>query len=81
MTLKQLGSKLKELEQTRKVAEAELSAQGAREERARQLKADRGSLIDSHAATVPEALDGISGEERSALYRMLELEIKLEDQG
>jgi hypothetical protein len=76
MTLEELGSKLKELEQTRKVAEAEIAALSAREERARQLDADRDSLVASYAATVPEALDSLAGEERSRVYRMLNLEVK-----
>jgi hypothetical protein len=74
MTLEELGSKLKELEQTRKVAE--IAALSAREERARQLDADRDSLVASYAATVPEALDSLAGEERSRVYRMLNLEVK-----
>jgi len=81
MTLEELRSKLNELDQTRKVAQAEIAARGAREERASQLEADRDSLIAAYVATVPEALDGLTGEERSTLYRMLELEIRPEEEG
>jgi hypothetical protein len=52
MTLEELGSKLKELEQTRQVAEAEIAVLSAREERARQLEADRDSpcsLLRGHS--------------------------------
>jgi Recombinase zinc beta ribbon domain len=81
MTLEELGSKLKKLEQTRQVAEAEIAVLSAREERARQLEADRDSLVASYAATVPEALDSLAGEERSRVYRMLNLEVKPEAEG
>jgi hypothetical protein len=81
MTLEELGAKLKELEQTGKVAETEIAAQSAREGRAKQLEADRGSLIASYTATVPEALDGLSGEERSRVYEMLQLEVKPDAEG
>ncbi len=47
MTLEELGSKLAKLEETRRVAEAELRALEAREERVRELEADRDALIAS----------------------------------
>jgi hypothetical protein len=81
MTLEELGSKLAELERTRRIAEAELMALDAREERAKELKADRDALLASYAEMVPEALDGLSGEERSSVYRMLQLEVKPDPEG
>ena len=41
MTLEELGSKLAKLEEPRRVAEAELRALDAREERVSELEADR----------------------------------------
>src|SRR5215212_7058103 len=76
MTLEELGSKLANLEETRRVAEAELAALDAREERVRELEADRDSLLASYAEVVPEALDALSGEERMRVYEMLGLEVK-----
>jgi hypothetical protein len=81
MTLEELGSKLAKIEETRRVAEAELRALDAREERVRELEADRDALIASYAEVVPEALDGLSGEERSRVYRMLQLEVKPDPEG
>jgi hypothetical protein len=75
MTLEELGSKLAKLEETRRVAEAELVALDAREERVRELEADRDALLASYAEVVPEALDGLSGEERMRVYEMLQLEV------
>src|ERR671917_431509 len=81
MTLEELASKLAKLEETRRVAEAELAALDAREERVRELEADRDGLLASYAEVVPEALDGLSGEERSRVYRMLQLEVKPGQEG
>jgi hypothetical protein len=57
----------------RRVAEAELGALRSREERARELEADRDALVASYAEKVPEALGFLSGRERSRVYEMLRL--------
>jgi site-specific DNA recombinase len=81
MTLEELASKLANLKETRKVAEAELAALETREERLRELEADRDALIASYAEVVPEALDSLSGEERMRVYEMLQLEVKPDTEG
>jgi hypothetical protein len=81
MTLEELASKLAKLEETRSVAAAELKALEAREERLRELEADRDTLLSSYAETVPEALDGLSNEERTRVYRMLQLEVRPDLEG
>ena len=81
MTLEELASKLAKLEETRRAAEAELEALEDSEERVRELEADRDGLLASYAEVVPEALDGLSGEERSRVYRMLQLEVKPDTEG
>ena len=81
MTLEELASKLARLEETRRVAEAELKALEAREERLRELETDRDALIASFAETVPEALDRLSAEERTRVYRMLRLEVRPDLEG
>jgi hypothetical protein len=75
MTLAELGSKMEELEGTRRMAEAELAALAAREERAEELERDRDALLEIYAGAIPEALDRLDGEERNTVYRMLRLEI------
>ncbi len=75
MTLEELGSKLKGLEETRKLAQAELVALETREKRVRELEKDRDALLESWAGAVPEALDGLTGQERNKVYRMLRLEV------
>jgi len=76
MTLEELGSKLAKLDETRRIATAELATLDAREQRAKELEADRDILLDSYAKMVPEALEGLSGEERSRVYEMLQLEVR-----
>jgi hypothetical protein len=75
MALAELGSKLEELESTRRMAEAEIAALAAQEERVEELERDRDALLEFYAGAVPEALDQLDGEERNRVYRMLRLEI------
>ena len=81
MTLEELASKLTKLEETRRTAEAELAALDAREERVRELEADRDALLASYAEVLPEALDSTSGKERLRVYEMLQLEVKPDTEG
>ena len=74
-------SKLAKLEETRRVAQAELRALEAREERVRELEADRDALLASYGEAVPEALDGLSGEERMRVYEMLQVEVRPDPEG
>ena len=74
-TLEELGSKLKGLDETRRLAEVELAGLQAREKRAEELERDRDMLLKSWAGAVPEALDELTGQERNEVYRMLSLEV------
>jgi hypothetical protein len=75
MTLEELGSKLGGLEETCKLARAELAAVRAREKRVEELEKDRDTLLESWASAVPEALGELTGQEKNKLYRMLRLEL------
>jgi site-specific DNA recombinase len=81
MTLEELGEKLKDLEDTRKAAEAELEALTAHKERLGELEKDRDALVASYAEMVPEALGELSGEVRNRIYRMMRLEVICSAQG
>jgi hypothetical protein len=81
MALAELGSKLEELESTRRMAEAEIAALAAQEERVEELERDRDALLEFYAGAVPEALDQLDGEERNRVYRMLRLEITPQEDG
>ena len=75
MSLEELGSKLADLDSTRRVAERELAALEDHTRRVRDLEADRDALLESLAERVPEALEGLTGEEKCRVYRMLRLEV------
>jgi site-specific DNA recombinase len=81
MTLEELGAKLKELERTRALAQAELDAITLRKERVEELETNRDVLLESLTSMVPEALNTLEPEERSRIYRMLQLEIIPTPQG
>jgi len=75
LTLQELGEKLAGLEETRRIAHAELDALGDRRSRLEELEEDRDVLLSSYAGMLPEGLDALSGEERNVVYRMLRLEV------
>jgi site-specific DNA recombinase len=81
MTIEELRSKLTGLEETRRHAEGELSVLVDARDRAEQLERDRDALLESMAETVPEALDGLTGEERNKVYRMLRLRVSPTSEG
>jgi hypothetical protein len=47
----------------------------------RELEADRDALLASYAEVVPEVLNSLSREERSKVYRMLQLEVRPNPEG
>jgi hypothetical protein len=75
MSLEELGSKLRELNNTRRIAERELATLKDHRRRVEDLEQDRDALLESIAEMVPEALDSLTGEEKSRVYRMLRLEV------
>jgi len=75
MTLEELGSKLQELDDVRRLAQAELEALMRRQEHIEHLEKDREALLKSMAEMVPNALEGLTPEERNKIYRMLRLEV------
>jgi hypothetical protein len=81
MTLEELAARLEELEHSRKVLEAELAALERTQQKAEELKADRDTALASLAAAIPEALDGLTGEEINAVYRKLRLRVVPSEEG
>ncbi len=81
MTLEELGNMLKDLEETRKLAEVELANVAAQRDRMERLKRDRDELLNYASQAVPEGLEGLTGEERNKLYRMLRLEVTPSSEG
>ncbi len=81
MTLEELGSKLSELDEMRRHAQRELAALAENQERIAQLEEDRDTLLKTMAEAVPDGLDGLTGEERNKVYRMLRLEVTPTEEG
>ena len=75
MSLEELGSKIRELDNTRRVAERELGALKDHRRRVEDLEQDRDTLLETMAKMVPQALDTLTGEEKIRVYRMLRLDV------
>jgi hypothetical protein len=74
-TLEELGERLEDIENTRRLAQAELMAAADREERARELEVDRDALMERWTGMVPDALEALTPEERNEMHRMLRLQV------
>jgi hypothetical protein len=81
MTLEELGAKLEELEDTRKVLEADLASLERSRQKAKELENDRDAVVASLAATIPEALENLTGEEINTVYRKLRLRLIPSEEG
>jgi site-specific DNA recombinase len=75
MTLEELSSNLRKLEERRLHAEHAIAAVRDTQERVEALEKDRDALIETYSQTMPEDLDNLTGDERNTLYRMLQLEV------
>jgi site-specific DNA recombinase len=77
ITLDELRSKLAILEETRDAARRELSTLKERRERIEHLEQDANALLEHYASMVPEALDGLTPEERHRIYKMMRLNVTM----
>ncbi len=73
ITFEELGAKLSELEEIRTTAVGKLEAIRNYQERIEEMEKDRDTLLESYRLRAPEALDGLTPEERHQVYRMLRL--------
>jgi hypothetical protein len=81
MTLEELGCKLQQLDDARRLAQAELKALTKRQELIEELEKDRDALLKSMAEIVPDALEDLTPQERNKVYRMLRLEVAPFEEG
>jgi hypothetical protein len=81
ITFEELGVRLRELEETRKTAEAELSTLRNTQRWVEELERDRDILIETMSMMVPEALDNLALQEKNKLYRMLRLQATRAEEG
>jgi len=77
ITLDELRSKLAALEETRSTARRELAALKEHRERIEHLEQDANALLEHYASMVPEALDGLTPEERHRVYEMMRLKVAM----
>ena len=73
ITFEELGAKLSDLEEIRTTAIKQLEAIRNYQERIEEMEQDRDTLLESYALRAPEALDGLTPQERHHVYRMLRL--------
>jgi hypothetical protein len=75
MTLEELASKLRSLEETRKTAKRELQALQSQQEHIAGLERRNEALLEQYEAISPEALDALTPEQRHRFYKMIRLEV------
>jgi site-specific DNA recombinase len=81
MTLEELAARLGELEDTRKVLEAELASLERSQQKAKELENDRDTAVASLAAPIPDALENLTGDEINTVYRKLQLQLIPSEEG
>jgi len=81
ITFEELGARLGATEEARETAERELAEVEGRRGRIEQLERDRDAIMEHYAGMVPEALDGLTGEERHQVYRMIRLRVTIRPDG
>ena len=81
MTFEELGTKLKELEDTRQVAKRELETLEGRRDELRELERDATALLETYEDTVPEGLENLTPEGRHHVYKVLQLGCLLRPEG
>ena len=64
ITFAELGANLSELEEIRITAVEKLEATRNYQERIEEMEQDRDALLESYALRAPEALDGLTPDER-----------------
>jgi hypothetical protein len=81
MTFEELGARLKDLEDTRRLAQRELELLEGRRAELRHLERDVDALLETYAETVPGKLDDLTPEQRHHAYKMLGLGCVLRTEG
>src|SRR5829696_2409881 len=81
MTLEELAVRLEELEDARKMLEADLASLERSQQKAKELENDRDAVVASLAATIPEAFENLTGEEINTVYRKLRLRLIPSEEG
>ena len=75
ITFGELRAKLEHLEESRKVADWELSNLEYRRERIAQLEEDKAALLERYVGLLPETVEALTGEVRQRVYNLLRLKV------
>ncbi len=75
MSLEELRSRLEELDASSREAEAGMVALRRSKDRAEESRRNKEAALASLSEIVPDELDGLTGEERNTVYRMLQLQV------
>jgi DNA repair ATPase RecN len=81
MTLEELATRLEELDDARSMLEAALASLDHSQRKAKELENDRDTVMASLAASIPEALDNLTGDEINTVYRKLRLRLIPSEEG
>jgi site-specific DNA recombinase len=81
MALDELGARLEELEESRRIVLHELETIRSRREGVQRLKRDRDAILESYAGSQREILKASTPEDRHRVYRMLRLEVLIDADG
>jgi site-specific DNA recombinase len=81
MTLEKLGSKLQQLDEAHRLAQAELEALMRCQVHIEEFENNREALLKSMAEIAPDALESLTSHERNKIYRMLRLEVAPFEEG
>lgn len=81
MSFEELGARLEELGNTRSIVTRELEVLRSHQERIEGLERDKDALLESYVGMVPQALDGLTPEERHQVYKMLRVEVVVDANG
>ena len=81
ITFDELRERLVQLEETRKVADWELSNLQYRRERIAQLEVDKTRLVEDFAGIMPEAVEMVTGQTRQRIYNLLRLKVTIGVEG
>jgi len=77
MTFDELGTRLEEVENTRRLVLRELEKIKDRREDVARLERDMDDLLRTYVGSPPDRLEGLGAEERHLIYRKLRLEVLL----
>ena len=81
ITLEELGAKLDELEETHTTARRELESLGRRQQRLADLGQDKDAVLEYYERVAPDALEGLTPQERNHFYKALRLRVVMKPGG